>query len=115
MGKITPRNHCNMKILELNGHSITPCGGKHATHSVYGGVHSYKEASPLTEDFCKKLCTEHDAGERYSKDSRFTYTTHLVKEFKGFQMAAKAAVQDTIKKHYGNEVHYVLIEKLNSK
>jgi len=99
-----------MKVLILNDHQIIPCGEIHATHAVTGGIHSNKHGKPLTVEFCKKLCIEDDRGDRYTKSSRYTYSTSLIDSDKGISLGAVAAVQMSIWEYYGKGFDYVSIE-----
>ncbi len=96
-----------MKFLKLKDYEIIPCGEKHATHAIYDNAKGTK----LTQEFCKKLCDEHDKGERYSKDSRYNYTTPYYTESEEIGAFALAAVQESIKRYYGNGIYFVYIRR----
>lgn len=97
-----------MEMLILKGYVIKPSGTTHATHTVFSNVQSIPR---LSEDFCKPMCVEIDSGPRYSIDSRYNYKTRFNKE-EDLPMAALAAIQTAIKRHYGNGVDYVHIERI---
>ena len=100
-----------MKYLNLNGYEIIPCGLKHSTHTL--SKDRVYQTKQLTEEICKPMCTEHDSGDRYMEDSRYHYTSHLVKDYKGIHMMALPCVQESIVKYYGDGIRFIKIIDTN--
>ncbi len=75
--------------LVINGYLITKDESKGVNPKWHG-------------DVLKKVCTEHDSGPRFAPNSRYTYSTPFVEEFKGLSLGPVAAFMMTLDTVFGD-------------